>query len=326
MTAPPDDDVLWARGLTYAYDGSPALQDVTLGIRTGEIVAVTGPRGSGKSTLLSCLSGRLLPDEGEVWFQDVPVHTLGLHSRERLRRERFGWIGSEPQLVPELNAWENAALPLLLAGVGSRAARQAAHEWLERLDIGDCARKRPAALLQAQRQRVAIARSLVHSPTILFADEPTAPLHQADRVQALRTLTTAARTHGITVVLSSHGSVPAADTPSPVPAPAPVPVPAVAGDEGTAGSEEGDGVPAGPVGPADASASGDTPSPAGPGDAQTAPATGAPATAGSAATTARNDLTGSRIIDRVIVLLDGRCVRGEAPRETEGSTACSLSV
>lgn len=205
MTAPPDEDMLWTRGLTYTYDGSPALQGVTLGISAGEIVAVAGPRGSGRSTLLSCLSGRLLPDDGEVWFNGVPVHTLGLHSRERLRRDRFGWIGSEPQLVPELNAWENAALPLLLAGVSSRTARRAAHEWLERLDVGACARKRPSALRQAQRQRVAIARSLVHSPAILFADEPTAPLHQTDRVQALRTLTTAARSHDITVVLTTHG-------------------------------------------------------------------------------------------------------------------------
>lgn len=204
MTAPPDNDVLWARGLHYAYDGSPALQGVTLGIREGEIVAVCGQRGSGKTTLLSCLSGRLLPTAGEVWFNSVPVHTLGLQSRERLRRDRFGWIGSEPQLVPELTAWENAALPLLLGGVRQRAARRAAHEWLDRLDVGDCARKRPAGLLQAQRQRVAIARSLVHSPTILFADEPTAPLHRADRLQALRTLTTAARSHRITVLLTSH--------------------------------------------------------------------------------------------------------------------------
>lgn len=211
MTAPPDNDVLWARELTYEYDGSPALQGVTLEIRTGEIVAVAGSRGSGKSTLLSCLSGRLLPDRGEVWFNSVPVHTLGLHSRERLRRERFGWIGSEPHLVPELNAWENAALPLLLGGVSSRTARRAAYEWLERLDVGDCARKRPSALLQAQRQRVAIARSLVHSPAVLFADEPTAPLHRSDRVQALRTLTTAARSHEITVVLATHG--PAAGPP-----------------------------------------------------------------------------------------------------------------
>jgi putative ABC transport system ATP-binding protein len=204
MEAPPDNDVLWARGLHYSHDGSPALQGVTLGVREGEIVAVTGPRGSGKTTLLSCLSGRLLPQSGEVWFNSRPVHTLPLASRERLRRDRFGWIGSRPQLVPELTAWENAALPLLLGGTGHRAARRAAHEWLERLDIGECARRRPAALRQAQRQRVAIARALVHSPAVLFADEPTAPLHQADRAQVLRTLTTAARSHRITVLLATH--------------------------------------------------------------------------------------------------------------------------
>jgi putative ABC transport system ATP-binding protein len=212
MEAPPDNDVLWARDLYYSHDGSPALQGVTLGVREGEIVAVTGPRGSGKTTLLSCLSGRLLPHGGEVWFNSRPVHTLPRTARERLRRDRFGWIGSEPRLVPELTAWENAALPLLLGGVGHRAARRAAHEWLERLDVGECARRRPAALRQAQRQRIAIARALVHSPTVLFADEPTAPLHEADRAQVLRTLTTAARSHRITVLLASHDPAVTTDT------------------------------------------------------------------------------------------------------------------
>ncbi|MDT0321253.1 ATP-binding cassette domain-containing protein [Streptomyces sp. DSM 44918] len=202
--APPDNDILWARGLHYAYDGSPALLGASLGVRQGEILAVTGPRGCGKSTLLGCLSGQLAPDNGEVWFNSVPVHTLSPASRERLRRDRFGWIGPTHQLVDELTAWENAALPLLLAGVGQRKARHTALEWLDRLDVGECARKRPYALLQAQRQRIALARALVHQPDVLFADEPTAPLHQADRAQVLRTLTTAGRSHGITVVLATH--------------------------------------------------------------------------------------------------------------------------
>ncbi|GHF49238.1 ABC transporter ATP-binding protein [Streptomyces mashuensis] len=203
MVAPPDNDVLWARGLHYSYNGSPALTGVSIGVREGEILAVTGPRGSGKSTLLKCLSGQLLPDPGEVWFNSAPVHTLTRAARERLRRDRFGWIDSEPHLVPELTAWENAALPLLVRGTGRRAAKQAALEWLERLDVGDCARRRPAALLQAQRQRVAIARALAAEPTVVFADEPTAPLHSADRAQVLRTLTTAARSHHLTVVLAT---------------------------------------------------------------------------------------------------------------------------
>jgi putative ABC transport system ATP-binding protein len=180
------------------------LQGVSIGVRAGEIVSVTGPRGSGKTTLLSCLSGQLTPHDGEIWFNSVPMHTLSRTSRERLRRDRFGWVGSEPQLIPELTAWENAALPLLLCGSGHRAARKAAMEWLERLDVGDCARKRPAAMLQSERQRVAIARALAPAPAILFADEPTAPLHQAERAQVLRTLTSAARTHEITVVLTTH--------------------------------------------------------------------------------------------------------------------------
>ncbi|WP_190084785.1 ABC transporter ATP-binding protein [Streptomyces longisporoflavus] len=204
MVAPPDNDVLWARALHVTHNGSPALTGVSLGVREGEILAVTGPRGSGKTTLLRCLCGQLLPEQGEVWFNSTPVHTMTPVVRERLRRDRFGWIDPEPHLVPELTAGENVALPLMLRGASHRESKASAREWLDRLDIGDCARKRPHALLQAQRQRVAIARALVTMPSVIFADEPTAPLHRADRAHVLRTLTTAARSHGITVVLASH--------------------------------------------------------------------------------------------------------------------------
>lgn len=205
MEAPPDNDVLWARALHFQHpDGSPALAGVSVGVRESEILAVGGPRGSGKTTLLRCLSGQLRTRQGEVWFNSVPVHTLGSLARERLRRDRFAWIGPEPGLVPELNAWENAALPLMLRGVSRRRAKTAALEWLERLDIGDRARRRPHQLRQAERQRVAIARAIAPGPTVIFADEPTAPLHHADRVQVLRTLMSAARSHAITVVLATH--------------------------------------------------------------------------------------------------------------------------
>ncbi|MGW4033600.1 ABC transporter ATP-binding protein [Streptomyces sp. NPDC004838] len=203
MVAPPDNDVIWARSLHHAHNGSPALDGVSLGVREGEILAVCGPRGSGKTTLLRCLSGQLVADEGEVWFNSSPVHKLPPPQRERLRREHYGWIGSEPCLVPELTAWENAALPLLLRGTTRRRAKTAAMEWLERLDIDACARRRPDALNQAQRQRTATARALVAEPSVLFADEPTATLHRADRAQVLRTVLTAARSHRITTVLAT---------------------------------------------------------------------------------------------------------------------------
>ncbi|OKK20371.1 ABC transporter ATP-binding protein [Streptomyces sp. CB00455] len=202
--APPDNDVLWARSLHYAHGGSPGLVGVSVGVRQGEILALTGPRGSGKTTLLRCLSGQLSPGQGEIWFNSVPVHTMGALARERLRRDRFGWIGPEPQLLPELKVWENAALPLLIAGASHRAAKHAACEWLERLDIGAFAGKRPGALTRGECQRVALARALVNEPAVIFADEPTAPLHRAERALLLRTLTTAARSHEITVLVATH--------------------------------------------------------------------------------------------------------------------------
>ncbi|MFD5886240.1 ABC transporter ATP-binding protein [Streptomyces sp. NPDC060334] len=204
MVAPADNDVLWARSLHYSHSGSPGLIGVSVGVRQGEILAVTGPRGSGKTTLLRCLFGQLVPEQGEVWFNSVPVHTMGAAVRERLRRDRFGWIGPEPGLLPELKVWENAALPLLLAGAPHRAAKSAACEWLDRLDIGGFARKRPGALTRAESQRVALARALVNEPTVIFADEPTASLHRTERALLLRTLTTAARSHEISVLLATH--------------------------------------------------------------------------------------------------------------------------
>ncbi|WP_327681072.1 ABC transporter ATP-binding protein [Kitasatospora sp. NBC_00458] len=202
--APPDNDVLWARGIVKSHHGTPALRGISLGVREGEVLAVTGPRGSGKSTLLSCLSALLPVDEGEVWFNSSPVHTLGRAGRERLRRDRFGFVGSEPHLVPELTARENVALPLLLAGAGGKAAHTAADEWLERLDIGELAKVRPDRLVQSQRQRVAVARALAPLPPVVFADDPTAPLHRETADQVLRILTSAARSHQLTLVLATH--------------------------------------------------------------------------------------------------------------------------
>jgi putative ABC transport system ATP-binding protein len=202
--APPDNDVLWARGLVHTIRGTPALRGVSLGVREGEVLAVTGPRGCGMSTLLDCLSGVLRADEGEIWFNSSPVHTLGRTARERLRRERFGHVGPEPRLVPELTARENVALPLLLAGAARKDATVAAMEWLERLDVADCARQRPQALRQDQRQRIAVARALAHRPAVVFADEPTAPLHRDARDQVMRILVTASRSHRITLVLATH--------------------------------------------------------------------------------------------------------------------------
>jgi len=202
--APPDNIVLRARGVVKSHNGTPALCGVSLRVHEGEVLAITGPRGSGKSTLLACLGALLPVDDGEIWFAGAPIHTLPRTGRERLRLAHFGHVGSEPQLVPELTARENVALPLLLSGSGHRAAYTAAAEWLERLDVADCATSRPAELIQSQRQRIAVARALAPQPRVVFADDPAAPLHHEAQEQVLRILTTAARSHGLTLVLALH--------------------------------------------------------------------------------------------------------------------------
>ncbi|GJF34915.1 ABC transporter ATP-binding protein [Kitasatospora sp. NE20-6] len=207
--APPDNDVLWARGIVKSHHGTPALRGVSLGVREGEVLAVTGTRGSGKSTLLGCLSARLPVDEGELWFNGTPVHDLTPARRERLRLRHFGHVGSEPHLVPELTARENVALPLLLAGTGRKTAYTAAAEWLDRLDVADCAALRPAELRQNQRQRIAVARALAPLPPVVLADDPGAPLHREEREQVLRILASAARSHRLTLVLATHDPEPA---------------------------------------------------------------------------------------------------------------------
>src|SRR5216684_4325807 len=110
-------NIVEARDLVKSFGETPALRGASLGVRQGEIVAVMGPSGSGKSTLLHCLAGILVPEQGQVWFGGQRLDTLSDERRSALRRERFGFVFQSGQLVPELTADENVALPLpLLAG------------------------------------------------------------------------------------------------------------------------------------------------------------------------------------------------------------------
>ena len=124
-----------------------------------------GPSGSGKSTLLHCLAGILTPDAGEVWFDGAALDALGDRARTELRRDRFGFVFQFGQLVPELPAVENVALPLLLGGARrARAALAAATPGSSRLGLDGLERRRPGELSGGEAQRVALARALVTGP------------------------------------------------------------------------------------------------------------------------------------------------------------------
>jgi putative ABC transport system ATP-binding protein len=193
-----------ARNLEKSFGSTPALCGASLGVRQGEIVAVMGPSGSGKSTLLHCLAGILVPDQGEVWFRGQRLDTLSDDRRSALRRDRFGFVFQFGQLVPELTAEENVALPLLLSAARRGPAMTAARKWFGTLGLAGLERRRSGELSGGQAQRVALARGLVAGPEVLFADEPTGSLDSVSGELVMDLLTAAARAHGTTVILVTH--------------------------------------------------------------------------------------------------------------------------
>ena len=196
--------IIEARNLVKSFGETPALRGASLRVRPGEIVAIMGPSGSGKSTLLHCLAGILVPDEGEVWFGGQRLDTLSDDQRSELRRDRFGFVFQFGQLVPELTAEENVALPLLLSGTRRGPAMTAARKWFGTLDLDGLQRRRSGELSGGQAQRVALARGLVAGPEILFADEPTGSLDSMSGEMVMNLLTAAVREHGTTVILVTH--------------------------------------------------------------------------------------------------------------------------
>jgi putative ABC transport system ATP-binding protein len=193
-----------ARNVVFSFGTTPALRGASLAVESGEILAIMGPSGSGKSTLLHCLAGILVPDSGEILFDGVRVDTMTETQRSSLRRDRFGFVFQFGQLVPELTAAENVALPLLLSGVRRAEALRRAYGWFERLGLDGMEQRRSGELSGGQAQRVALARGLVAGPQVLFADEPTGALDSLTGEQVMDLLVDAAREQGTTVILVTH--------------------------------------------------------------------------------------------------------------------------
>ncbi|MFB7290151.1 ABC transporter ATP-binding protein [Actinacidiphila glaucinigra] len=200
MTTP----LIEARGLVKRYGTTDALRGASLRLLPGEVLAVTGPSGSGKSTLLHCMAGIVRPDEGEVRYGAERLDQAGENRRSTLRRTDFGVVFQFGQLVGELTALDNVALPLLLAGTSRAAAHKSAGTWLERFGVLGQAGLRPGEMSGGQGQRVALARAMVTAPKAVFADEPTGALDSLAGEQVMTALVHAARESGTSVLLVTH--------------------------------------------------------------------------------------------------------------------------
>ncbi|MEW2316193.1 ABC transporter ATP-binding protein [Streptomyces bauhiniae] len=197
-------ELLVATGVDLSYGDQPAVRDVHLSVAPGEVVAITGQSGSGKSSLLYCLAGVLAATRGQVRFDGRVLGGLSDDEISTLRRERFGFVFQYGELLPELTIEENTALPLRLAGRRKGPALAAANEVLVRLGLGELRERRPGQVSGGQSQRVAVARSLVHRPAVVFADEPTGSLDSANASAVLKEFLDLARSQNTAVILVTH--------------------------------------------------------------------------------------------------------------------------
>lgn len=181
-----------------------ALNDVSLEIAQGEMVAIMGPSGCGKTTLLNCLSGLDTIDEGDIYIRGDNLRDLSERERTAYRAEHMGFIFQDFNLLPVLSAVENVELPLLVTRVPGHKARRRALEMLDIVGLSNRARHRPAELSGGQRQRVTIARALVNNPTLIWADEPTGNLDSSTASEIINLLLQLNREHQQTFVIVTH--------------------------------------------------------------------------------------------------------------------------
>ncbi|MEW6932082.1 ABC transporter ATP-binding protein [Trueperella pyogenes] len=198
------DIILEARSLKKAFGRTEAMRGIDLNVERGEILAIMGPSGSGKSILLHALAAIERPDDGTVFFNGARIDSLSDAERTILRRTKFGFVFQFGQLVPELTALDNVMVPLMLGGVRKGEAVRRAKEWLARVGLADRAELLPGQLSGGEAQRVAIARSLIIRPEILFADEPTGALDSFNSEQVMEMIVQLARAEGLTVVMVTH--------------------------------------------------------------------------------------------------------------------------
>ena len=203
-----EDVIISATGMYKTYHAGAvevqALRGVDLDVRRGEMVAIMGPSGCGKTTLLNCLSGLDDIDVGRVLIDGVVLHDLPDDDRSDYRARNMGFVFQLYNLLPVLSAVENVEMPLLVSGTGAGVARKSSMAMLDTVGLADRAHHLPAELSGGQRQRVTIARALVNSPAIVWADEPTGDLDSETAGEIIDLMCELNRTNGQTFVMVTH--------------------------------------------------------------------------------------------------------------------------
>ena len=181
----------------------PVLHDITFHVAHGEFVTIMGPSGSGKSTLMNLIGLLDTPTSGSYFFDGTEVSRCSENMLSQIRNEKIGFVFQNFNLLPRQSALENAALPLLYAGVKPKVRRERAREALEKVGLSDRVSFLPTQLSGGQKQRVAIARAMINHPKLLLADEPTGALDTASGEQVMELFHELHKT-GVTIVMITH--------------------------------------------------------------------------------------------------------------------------
>jgi putative ABC transport system ATP-binding protein len=181
-----------------------AVRGVHLTLQTGEMVAIMGPSGCGKTTLLNVLSGIDEPTAGSVTVNNQPLFGITDNERTSMRSKYLGFIFQDFNLLPVLSAVENVELPLLLLGYGANDARKRALAALKDVGLEERSQHRPAELSGGQQQRVAVARAIVHRPSVILCDEPTGNLDSKTSGEVLTLLKRLNAEQNTTFLIVTH--------------------------------------------------------------------------------------------------------------------------
>jgi putative ABC transport system ATP-binding protein len=192
---------------TYGTPPMAALDSVSLEIAAGEFVAITGASGSGKSTLLNLLGGLDRPSSGEVVVDGVHLERAGDRELTLYRRSKIGIVFQFFNLLPSMSVVENVEMPLQLRGDPPKGIREAAFKMLERVGMAHRATHLPHQLSGGEMQRAAIARALIHEPSLLLADEPTGNLDSSNTSRVLELISKIASLRTTTVIMVTHSEV-----------------------------------------------------------------------------------------------------------------------
>lgn len=181
-----------------------ALDNVNLEINAGEFVAITGTSGSGKSTLMHLLGCLDQPTSGKYFIDEIDVATADKDELAKIRNQKIGFVFQKFNLLPDLTAINNVALPMIYANSSEKQAQNIAGELLEKVELSDRKKHYPYQLSGGQQQRVAIARSLINKPKIILADEPTGNLDTETGNAILTIFKTLNKEKNTTIILVTH--------------------------------------------------------------------------------------------------------------------------